>query len=599
LLVAILGTCSWGCTATSSPGGAGGSTAGGAGGSAAGGDTGGTSGGKTFDSSKPPCDIYDDDGGPCVAAHSTIRRLSSKYTGALYQIRVGGSKSGTGGSTTDIGFGTDGFADGAAQDTACGDGACTISIIYDQSGKGNHLTFAPAGGQKTTPDNEANAKALPATIGGHNVYGVHVVPGIGYRNNKAVGTATGDNAETEYMVVSGTFSNGGCCFDYGNAETNSRDNGEGTMEAVYFGTCTIWGKGDADGPWVMGDLENGLWAGNTSPFADNKPVTYKYVTGMVKGAAAGKNRWAIKVGDAQSGVLTKPFEGTRPSSRYNPMRKEGAIILGTGGDNSNGDQGNFFEGLMTAHYSSDAADNAIQANIVAAYGTGGGNNGTGGSSGSGGNSGTGGSSGSGGNSGSGGSSGSGGNSGSSGSSGSGGNSGSSGSSGSGGASGSSGGSVTTLSSTKALGTLSTTEATQLCNDAYAYFNKNITQATACRWTGLSWAGSSSAPNQDTLRQFCTDHESTCLKGDPAASFANPGCDPLPSTCTMTVADYSTCITDHAADFTKQVTGLPTCAALKSSDTTVLSGIQAADLPKSCTAITDKCATITLPNLFIK
>jgi hypothetical protein len=48
------------------------------------------------------------------------------------------------------------------------------------------------------------------------------------------------------------------------------------------------------------------------------------------------------------------------------MRLEGAIILGTGGDNSNGGQGYFFEGVMTNHYSSDAADDAIQANIVAA-----------------------------------------------------------------------------------------------------------------------------------------------------------------------------------------------------------------------------------------
>jgi hypothetical protein len=50
------------------------------------------------------------------------------------------------------------------------------------------------------------------------------------------------------------------------------------------------------------------------------------------------------------------------------MRKEGAIGLGTGGDNSNGAIGNFFEGVMTAHFSSAAADEAVQANIVAAYG---------------------------------------------------------------------------------------------------------------------------------------------------------------------------------------------------------------------------------------
>jgi hypothetical protein len=389
-LVTIVGICSGGCQATSTPpAGSGGNQSGGTGGSqtggTTGGETGGTTGGDTGGStgsqtggqagttvwtgpSGPPCDIYAADNGPCVAAHSTIRRLSSSYDGPLYQVRVGGSKSGTGGSTTDIGFLSDGFADGAAQDTACGTNACTISKIYDQSGKGNHLTVAPAGGAKTTPDNEANAKSLPITIAGHNLYGVHIVPGVGYRNNAAVGTTTGDNPETEYMIVDGTFYNGGCCFDYGNMETNSRDNGEGTMEAVYFGTCTIWGKGAGDGPWVMGDLENGLWAGNVSPYDNNTPVTYKFVTGMVKGDSAGKNHWTIKVGNAQSGALSTPFDGQRPSSRYNPMRKEGAIGLGTGGDNSNADQGNWFEGLMTAHYASDAADNAVQANIVSAYG---------------------------------------------------------------------------------------------------------------------------------------------------------------------------------------------------------------------------------------
>jgi len=169
------------------------------------------------------------------------------------------------------------------------------------------------------------------------------------------------------MVVDGSVSNGGCCFDYGNMETSSRDDGEGTMEAVYFGKCTIWGKGDGDGPWVMGDLENGLWAGNYSPFPAGKPIVSKYVTGMVKGDVAGSNHWTIKSGDAQSGPLTATFDGPRPNARYIPMRKQGAVGLGTGGDNSNAAVGNFFEGVMTARYSSTAADDAVQANIVAAY----------------------------------------------------------------------------------------------------------------------------------------------------------------------------------------------------------------------------------------
>ena len=47
------------------------------------------------------------------------------------------------------------------------------------------------------------------------------------------------------------------------------------------------------------------------------------------------------------------------------MRKQGAIILGTGGDNSNGAEGNFYEGYIVTGVTSAATDDAIQANIVA------------------------------------------------------------------------------------------------------------------------------------------------------------------------------------------------------------------------------------------
>ena len=47
------------------------------------------------------------------------------------------------------------------------------------------------------------------------------------------------------------------------------------------------------------------------------------------------------------------------------MRKQGAIVLGTGGDNSNGGVGNFYEGFIATGVTSTATDEAIQANIVA------------------------------------------------------------------------------------------------------------------------------------------------------------------------------------------------------------------------------------------
>ena len=322
--------------------------------------TGGVTGsGGTTTAVTGPCDIYATGNTPCVAAHSTVRVLLRAYKGNLYQVRRASDN-----TTKDIGILTSGgFADSAVQDTFCTGTTCTISIIYDQSGKGNHLSKAPAGQRKSTPDNEANATALKLTASGHTVYGVHIVAGDGYRNDSTSGIATGDQPETEYMVTSGTFFNSGCCFDYGNAETNNTDDGAATMEAVYFGNSTSWGKGTGTGPWVMADLENGLFAGgDKGPTTTNTPLTSTYVTAIVIGKSG---TFALKGGNAQSGPLTTMYDGARPNG-YSTMKKQGAIILGMGGDNTDGAQGNFFEGCITSGASSSASDDAVQVNIVAA-----------------------------------------------------------------------------------------------------------------------------------------------------------------------------------------------------------------------------------------
>lgn len=46
-----------------------------------------------------------------------------------------------------------------------------------------------------------------------------------------------------YAILDGTHYNDACCFDYGNAETSSRDTGNGHMEAIYYGDNTVWGSG--------------------------------------------------------------------------------------------------------------------------------------------------------------------------------------------------------------------------------------------------------------------------------------------------------------------------------------------------------------------
>ncbi|CRL22783.1 Twin-arginine translocation pathway, signal sequence [Penicillium camemberti] len=312
-----------------------------------------------------PCDIYASGNTPCIAAHSTTRALYSAYTGALYQVKRGSDD-----TTTDISpLSAGGVANAAAQDKFCSSTTCLITIIYDQSGRGNHLKQAPPGGFKGPEangyDNLASAIGAPVTLNGQKAYGVFMSPGTGYSNNAASGTATGDEAEGMYAVLDGTHYNGACCFDYGNAEVSSTDTGNGHMEAIYYGDNTGWGSGAGSGPWLMADLENGLFSGSSSANNAGDPsLSYRFVNAVLKG---GPNKWAIRAGNAASGSLSTYYSGARPSaSGYNPMSKEGAIILGIGGDNSNGAQGTFYEGVMTSGYPTDATENSVQANIVAA-----------------------------------------------------------------------------------------------------------------------------------------------------------------------------------------------------------------------------------------
>lgn len=118
------------------------------------------------------------------------------------------------------------------QDIFCAYTTCNITIIYDQSGKGNHLTQAPPG--KTLGpnpggyDNLASATAAPIMINGTKAYGVYIAPKTGYRRDKTSGIATYDQPEGIYEVIDGTHY-GGCCFDYGNVESNNMDNGAAHM----------------------------------------------------------------------------------------------------------------------------------------------------------------------------------------------------------------------------------------------------------------------------------------------------------------------------------------------------------------------------------
>jgi len=326
------------------------------------------------------CDIYASGGTPCVAAYSMTRAMYAGYDGPLYQV-----KRASDGTTENIGLlVTGGYVDASQQDSFCANTGCTVTEIFDQSPEGNNLTIAGPGGPTCSSapgyscsgeaDHGADATLAKVTVDGSadiEAYGLDITGGVGYADDTTTGIATGDQPEGTYMVASGTHVNGQCCMDFGNAEKDRDDNGNGHMDAVRIGSGagipgTCWFTPcNGSGPWVGVDMENGTFLGANGSYLGNTPVPDDFVTAMAKND--GQSTYAIETGNAQSGDLTTQWSGALPDlGGYSPMQKEGGIVLGTGGDNSNAGVGTWFEGVMTSGYPSSATDAAVQANIVAA-----------------------------------------------------------------------------------------------------------------------------------------------------------------------------------------------------------------------------------------
>ncbi|MEU4586922.1 alpha-L-arabinofuranosidase B [Kitasatospora aureofaciens] len=315
-----------------------------------------------------PCDIYAAGGTPCVAAHSTTRALFASYNGPLYQVQRASD-----GTTQNIGvLSAGGVANAAAQDSFCAGTVCTITRLYDQTGSGSTLVYQGPGGTGGA-DTAATATTEAVTVGGQKAYALYINPGNSYfAYSSTSGVPTGSSPEGEYMVTSGTHVNSGCCFDYGNTEIDHKADGNGAMDAINFSTECWFGGCSGTGPWVQADLENGLFSGGGKTWnPDQVSQTSRFVTAMLKNN--GTTQMALKGADARSGGLTQLYSGALPSG-WNPMHKQGAIILGSGGDccqtNHNASAGTFYEGAMVKGYPSDATDAAVQANIAAAgYGS--------------------------------------------------------------------------------------------------------------------------------------------------------------------------------------------------------------------------------------
>ena len=127
-----------------------------------------------------------------MAAHSMVRALYASYTGPLYLLQRESDW-----ATAPVSTGVPGsYADSAAQDKFCAGTNCTVTRIFDQSGRGNHLNRAPWGGASRHSEKGVNASKHKLTVGGHTVYGAYFEGGMGYRCDSTWGVATGNEPES-------------------------------------------------------------------------------------------------------------------------------------------------------------------------------------------------------------------------------------------------------------------------------------------------------------------------------------------------------------------------------------------------------------------
>jgi len=326
-----------------------------------------------------PCDVYAAAGMPCAAAYSMVRALTKNYTGPMYQIRTGSSASntGSGGTLKDIPMTADGYADTAMQDTLCSGTLCTVALLYDQTGNGNHLPVAKAGltnggANAGMDDFESSATKGSIMINGHKSYSLYMAAREGYRIMKVGNKVpTGSAAQSIYELADGNHSGTQCCWDFGNVTTNPKTYAD--MNTLFFGTA-FWGKGAGAGPWFMADFEAGVWAGgakigdpgwgglnDSHPVNNNNPsLKVNFAFGILKTQTS---MWSLRMADlSTASALTTGWVGGMPKTISNA----GAIVLGVGGDNSNNSFGTFYEGAIISGYASDATDLAVFQNVKAA-----------------------------------------------------------------------------------------------------------------------------------------------------------------------------------------------------------------------------------------
>ena len=253
-------------------------------------------------------------GNPCVAAHSTVRALFGAYSGKLYQVRNAA------GTTKDILHADAGRLRRrrARKTRSVPARTCVITVVYDQSGKGNDLWYQgstmvpgstssqPVEGDQRIADAQRSQGLLALHQPRQQLLGrrleVRASP-LGSGSRRAV---HGDQRQALEQRVLLRL-------------RKQRDRSKGGRlpapwtPSTSAALATLGHRERGAGPWVMADLEYGVFTAASAPATRTRTdptQTSTYVTAILKNN--GTTEFALRGGDATTGSLGHLLQG-RPA----------------------------------------------------------------------------------------------------------------------------------------------------------------------------------------------------------------------------------------------------------------------------------------------
>ena len=144
-----------------------------------------------------------------------------------------------------------------------------------------------------------------------------------------------------------------------------------------------------------------------------------------------------------------------------------------------------------------------------------------------------------------------------------------------------------------VGNFSDADAQQFCAAMEKYVESDPgIRAMECHLAGFTAAIGAAFLGTATdadIQRACSEMESTCLNRLAGADAGTSTCSKPTGTCTVTVGELETCLSDSLSTMQTELAKLPSCSTIRASDLTpTTTGGPQSPQVASCAVVSDKC-----------